>query len=47
MKIREGWRGFDVTPAGYKLDNEGNPVVDQYFVHNLNSLTIQVSASGN
>ena len=37
MKVREGWRGFDVPPECYKLDNEGKPVVDQYFVHNLNS----------
>ena len=29
MKIREGWRGFDVPPEGYKLDNEVKPVVDQ------------------
>ena len=31
MKIREGWRGLDVTPEGYKLDNEGN----QLFINNL------------
>ena len=43
----ERWRGFVVTPTGYKLDNKGKPVVDQYFVHNLNSQTNQVSASGN
>ena len=32
MKIREGWRGFDVPPEGYKLDNEEKPVFGQYFV---------------
>ena len=37
MKICEGWRGFDIPPPGYKLYNEGKPVVDQSFVHNLNS----------
>ena len=47
MRIREGWRGFDVPPEGYKLDNGGKPVVDQSFVHNLNSQIIQVGASGN
>ena len=47
MKIREGWRGFDVPQAGYKLDNEVKSVVDQYFVNNLNSRISQVSASGN
>ena len=29
MKIRERWKGFDVPTEGYKLENEGNPVVDQ------------------
>ena len=47
MKISEGWRGFGFPPAGYKLDNEGKPVVEQSFFHNLNSQIIQVSASGN
>ena len=47
MKIRKGRRGFDVPPSGYKLDNEVKPVVDQSFLHNLNSQIIQVSASGN
>ena len=47
MKISEGWRGFDVLPVGYKLDNEGKPVVDQSFVHNLNSQIDQLSASSN
>ena len=47
MKIREGWRGFDSPLEGYKLDNEGKPVVGQSFVHNLNSQTNQVSAYGN
>ena len=32
MKIIEGLRGFDVPPAGLKIDNEGKPVVDQSFV---------------
>ena len=47
MKFLEGWRGFDVAPKGYKQDNEGNPVVDQSFLRNLNFQFIQVSASGN
>ena len=36
IKIREVWRSFDITPEGYKLDNEGKLVVDQYFLYNLN-----------
>ena len=29
MKICEVWRGFEVPLEGYKLENEGKPVVDQ------------------
>ena len=47
MIIREEWKGFDVTPAGYNLDNEGKSVVCQSFVNNLKSRINQVSASGN
>ena len=36
MKIHKGWGGFDVPPAGCKLDNEVKSVVDQSFAHNLN-----------
>ena len=36
MEIIEGWRGFDTPQTGYKLDNEGKAVVDQYFLHNFN-----------
>ena len=46
MEILEGWRGFYFPPGGYKLDNEGNPVIEQPFVHNFNSRIIQVMASG-
>ena len=37
MKIREGWRGFDVPPDCYKRDNEVKPVVEQSFAYNLNN----------
>ena len=47
IKIGEGWRGFDVPPADYKLENEVKPVVDQSFLHNLNSRINQVNKSGN
>ena len=46
MKICEGWRRFYVPPEGYKLDNEVKPVVEQSFVHNLNSWINQVSTWG-
>ena len=29
MKNREVWRGFEVTPVGYKLENGLKPVVGQ------------------
>ena len=45
MKICDEWRGFDVPPAGYKLDNELKLLVYQSFAHNLNSIINQVSAS--
>ena len=47
MKICKVRKGFCVTPSGYKLDNEGKPVVDQSFIHNPNLRINQVSASGN
>ena len=47
MKTREGWRGFDILSSGYKLDNQGKPVVDQSLVQNLKLRIIQVSALGN
>ena len=47
MNVPKVWRGFDLPPAGYKLENEGKLVVDQSFVQKLNLGINQVIASCN